>query len=272
MIATKLLDLLRDGRWADIREMFAPNLRTLVTPEALRAAWESEISRHGAVIDVGAPVSEPAGANDMTLVRVPVTFERGAVTVLAAVAGDTWLTSLQIAAADATQPMQPWQPPSYADPAALREEEVTRGSRPPNRRSPGSSSWPAARSRCSGPRSVRCATWHRSTRPRPPPPGRSSTRSRGRRKTWTGPGCPPPPRLPNSRSVCPSYWLDLRTYDPAAEAARLDRPMLILQGGRDYQVTVADDLARWQAALAGRADVTFRVHDADDHLFHPGRI
>lgn len=26
--------------------------------------------------------------------------------------------------------------------------------------------------------------------------------------------------------------------------------------GRDYQVTVADDLARWQAGLAGRPDVT----------------
>jgi uncharacterized protein len=30
--------------------------------------------------------------------------------------------------------------------------------------------------------------------------------------------------------------------------APLGEPMLILQGGRDHQVTVADDLAIWQAA------------------------
>ncbi|MFL6141169.1 MAG: hypothetical protein ACJ72N_04750 [Labedaea sp.] len=46
--------------------------------------------------------------------------------------------------------------------------------------------------------------------------------------------------------------------------------MLILQGGRDYQVTVADDLARWQAELAHRPDVAIRVYDADDHMFFAG--
>ncbi|MDF5757647.1 hypothetical protein [Spongiactinospora sp. TRM90649] len=35
-------------------------------------------------------------------------------------------------------------------------------------------------------------------------------------------------------------------------------------------MTVADDLAGWQAGLAHRADVTIRVYDADDHLFFPG--
>ncbi|MDF5757646.1 hypothetical protein [Spongiactinospora sp. TRM90649] len=32
-----------------------------------------------------------------------------------------------------------------------------------------------------------------------------------------------------------AYWLDLRGYDPVATAATLDKPMLILQGGRDYR-------------------------------------
>ncbi|RBQ16692.1 hypothetical protein DP939_28850 [Spongiactinospora rosea] len=67
-----------------------------------------------------------------------------------------------------------------------------------------------------------------------------------------------------------SYWLDLREYDPVATAAALGRPMLILQGGRDYQVTVQDDLVRWQAGLEHRPGVTIRVYDADDHLFFPG--
>lgn len=66
------------------------------------------------------------------------------------------------------------------------------------------------------------------------------------------------------------YWLDLRNYDPPAAAAALRTPMLILQGGRDYQVTVADDLSRWQAALGNRPDVSIRVYDADNHLFFPG--
>jgi uncharacterized protein len=67
-----------------------------------------------------------------------------------------------------------------------------------------------------------------------------------------------------------AYWLDLRGYDQVATAAGLGRPLLVLQGRRDYQVTVADDLPRWQAGLAGRPDVSFRVYDADDHLFFAG--
>jgi uncharacterized protein len=67
-----------------------------------------------------------------------------------------------------------------------------------------------------------------------------------------------------------SYWLDLRGYDQVASAASVDRPMLIAQGGRDYQVTVDDDLARWRTGLAHRTDVTLRVYAADDHFFFPG--
>ncbi len=67
-----------------------------------------------------------------------------------------------------------------------------------------------------------------------------------------------------------AYWLDLRGYDPPAAAAALGKPVLVLQGGRDYQATVAEDLARWRAGLAGQPDVTIRVYDADNHLFFPG--
>lgn len=42
--------------------------------------------------------------------------------------------------------------------------------------------------------------------------------------------------------------------------------MLILQGGRDYQVTVADDLASWQQGLADDPDVTIRVYPDHNHL------
>ncbi|GAA4587109.1 pimeloyl-ACP methyl ester carboxylesterase [Actinoplanes octamycinicus] len=67
-----------------------------------------------------------------------------------------------------------------------------------------------------------------------------------------------------------SYWLDLRDYDPVRTAAALRRPMLILQGGRDRQVTVADDLARWRAGLGARRDVRIRVLRGLDHMFYRG--
>jgi dienelactone hydrolase len=67
-----------------------------------------------------------------------------------------------------------------------------------------------------------------------------------------------------------AYWLDVRGYDPVSTAASLDKPMLIVQGGRDYQVTVDNDLAGWRAGLAHRPNVTIRVYPADDHLFFPG--
>jgi dienelactone hydrolase len=66
-----------------------------------------------------------------------------------------------------------------------------------------------------------------------------------------------------------SYWADLNAYDPAATAARLSLPILILQGGRDYQVT-ADELARFKGALAGHGNVTIREFASLNHLFMAG--
>jgi len=67
----------------------------------------------------------------------------------------------------------------------------------------------------------------------------------------------------------PSYWADLNAYDTAAVAARLSLPMLILQGGRDYQVTL-QDLSRFKVALAGRANVAIREWPSLNHLFMAG--
>jgi hypothetical protein len=45
--------------------------------------------------------------------------------------------------------------------------------------------------------------------------------------------------------------------------------MLILQGGRDYQVTAAD-YAAWQRTLGGRSDVQFHLYPSLNHLFIEG--
>ncbi len=67
-----------------------------------------------------------------------------------------------------------------------------------------------------------------------------------------------------------AYWLSVRDYHPVAEAARLTVPMLLINGGRDYQVTVADDLARWRDGLAGRPNVTIEVFAPGNHLLAAG--
>jgi hypothetical protein len=67
-----------------------------------------------------------------------------------------------------------------------------------------------------------------------------------------------------------AYWLDLERYDPVESAKSITQCMLILQGERDYQVTFADDFARWKGGLASRTNVTFHSYPALNHLFLPG--
>jgi uncharacterized protein len=68
----------------------------------------------------------------------------------------------------------------------------------------------------------------------------------------------------------PTYWLDLRGYQPAETAKKVAKPMLILQGSRDYQVT-AEDLDNWKAALGSRKDVEFHLYPKLNHLFFEGQ-
>ena len=56
---------------------------------------------------------------------------------------------------------------------------------------------------------------------------------------------------------------------PTAAAAKVKAPMLILQGGRDYQVT-PEEFEKWKAALGARRDVTFHNYPQLNHLFIAG--
>lgn len=66
-----------------------------------------------------------------------------------------------------------------------------------------------------------------------------------------------------------SYWLDLQNYRPTELASQLTLPMLILQGERDYQVTMVD-FQNWQTALSSHSNVRFKSYPDLYHLFISG--
>ena len=66
-----------------------------------------------------------------------------------------------------------------------------------------------------------------------------------------------------------AYFLDDRGYDPAKTAQRLTSRVLVLHGGRDYQVTTKD-LDGWRSALEGRPKASVKVYPSLNHLFVHG--
>ncbi|MGD0699594.1 MAG: alpha/beta hydrolase [Trebonia sp.] len=388
--ALAVLGLAQAGQFADIRDLFTEGLRPMVTAAALQAAWEAALAERGPVTSAGTPASEPV-AGQLTAVKIPVTFERGALTLAVYLTGDGQLTGLQLEPPADPEPAAPWQPPSYADPGRFDEHEITLGSGP--LAVPGTLSLPHEPGPLpavvllggSGPadrdgtilrsRPLKDLAWGLASRGiavlrfdkvtyahpnavranrdftvadeyRPDAlaaigllkdhPAIDATRiflaghSLGATIAprvaaaepasvaglivlaggteplqWaavrqvryiasldaaTAAGAEPgiavmtaqarkvddpslSPETPDAElpfGVPAPYWLDLRGYDPVAAAAALGKPMLILQGGRDYQVTVADDLSRWQAGLGQQPAVTIRVFPADNHFFFPG--
>lgn len=65
-----------------------------------------------------------------------------------------------------------------------------------------------------------------------------------------------------------SYLLDLEGYDQTNEARTIDKPLLVLNGEADYQVTM-DDFNLWKDALQGKPNVTFKSYVGLNHLFMP---
>lgn len=64
-----------------------------------------------------------------------------------------------------------------------------------------------------------------------------------------------------------SYALDVRGYHPEAVAAQLTIPIIVMQGERDYQVTVADDFPAWKKSLAGKKNATLKTYPGLSHAF-----
>ena len=68
-----------------------------------------------------------------------------------------------------------------------------------------------------------------------------------------------------------AFWRSLDGYDPVDTAADVGVHQHYFQGGRDYQVTVADDFAAWQRAFGDGESVALSAYDPLNHAFLPGQ-
>jgi esterase/lipase len=65
------------------------------------------------------------------------------------------------------------------------------------------------------------------------------------------------------------YWEDLNQYNPVETANYLSIHILILQGERDYQVTL-DDFNNWLNTIGGKDNVDYILYSNLNHLFVTG--
>lgn len=66
-----------------------------------------------------------------------------------------------------------------------------------------------------------------------------------------------------------SYWVDALACHPVEEAARLTCPLLVLQGERDYQVTM-HDFGLWRAGLLRQRNAVCKSYPRLNHLLQEG--
>ena len=66
--------------------------------------------------------------------------------------------------------------------------------------------------------------------------------------------------------VTGAYFLDLRTYDAVATAAKLTVPLFIAWGNRDLKV-IPKDWEGWQNGLGHRPNLTYRTYPGLQHMF-----
>jgi fermentation-respiration switch protein FrsA (DUF1100 family) len=65
------------------------------------------------------------------------------------------------------------------------------------------------------------------------------------------------------------WWISVRDIKPVDEARLMDRPLLVIQGERDYQVTMVD-FSMWREALSGKPEVTLKSYPDLNHIFFTG--
>jgi hypothetical protein len=66
-----------------------------------------------------------------------------------------------------------------------------------------------------------------------------------------------------------NYWKYLASYNPAVLAIQIKKPVLVLQGERDYQVLLKD-FELWKSTCSGKPNFSFKSYPALNHLFMEG--
>lgn len=66
-----------------------------------------------------------------------------------------------------------------------------------------------------------------------------------------------------------AYWQYLNQYKQVETAVNLEKPILILQGKRDYQVTTTD-FQIWKKALSKHSNSTFKIYEKLNHQMREG--
>jgi hypothetical protein len=64
-----------------------------------------------------------------------------------------------------------------------------------------------------------------------------------------------------------NYFYDLDRYDIVKTLSELDIPVLILQGKKDYQITVENNFDVLKQKLSNKSNISFKLYDGLDHLF-----
>ncbi len=67
----------------------------------------------------------------------------------------------------------------------------------------------------------------------------------------------------------PRYWREVAEVDPVAVARDLSIPLMVLQGGRDYQST-PEDLSLWEEGLGEKEGFTPKLYPTLNHLSASG--
>jgi pimeloyl-ACP methyl ester carboxylesterase len=78
------------------------------------------------------------------------------------------------------------------------------------------------------------------------------------------------PRSKLPFGIAAAYWRSFANFTPIETCVREGRPVFVLQGARDYQVTVGDDFARWREGLGGCRFARLKVYERLNHLFVGG--
>lgn len=65
------------------------------------------------------------------------------------------------------------------------------------------------------------------------------------------------------------YFKEMGEHDVPSYLEKLEKPILVMQGAKDFQVKVDRDYKMYQELLAGKTNATFKLYDNLNHVFVP---